>query len=167
MRRQFLRGSLRRRRRRPIATPRSRLRSPLVRDPHGHGAQSIVESGLRTDRPPAVQENLQRAPHGNPTADRETLPQQLAQPLALHSARDEIAQSDSRDQKRQPDHQADPPDAEQLAQPAPRDLRAVREKLVDGVAQSRGLVGKARGPVLTDQQRQRRTARGFARPAYY
>ena len=113
-------GSLRRRRRRPIATPRSRLRSPPVRIRTGMDARvDRGESGsVRIGHQPY--RRISNGATWQPNRRSRDPPSAARQLLALHSARDEIAQSDSRDQERQPDHQADPPDAEQLAQPAPR-----------------------------------------------
>src|ERR1700756_1599560 len=54
----------------PGCSPRIRTCSVQVSDAYGHRSKSVRKSNFTANRPPVVQENLERAPHRNPAPDR-------------------------------------------------------------------------------------------------
>jgi hypothetical protein len=84
-------------------------------DSDGHGAQSIEQSRFRADRPPVVQEDFHRAPHGHPAADHEAFAQQVGDCMAAKRELDEMTAEQRQREDCQPNQQALASDAEQLA----------------------------------------------------
>src|SRR6266850_6400372 len=69
----------------------SRLMRSCVDDAHGHPAQAVIEPPLAENRPPVVEEDLKRPPHGDPAADHEALAQHRGQGTLVHRAGDHLA----------------------------------------------------------------------------
>ena len=110
--------------------PPSRPRQPGARA----SPQAIVEPRLVADRPPLVEEDLQRPPQRHPSADDQTLLDERAVALPRHQAHDDIADDDRDSEEQQANQQADAPDPHQLPQLPPGGHCAVLEVLVDSLA---------------------------------
>src|SRR6266550_7993332 len=61
---------------------RARIGCLLTRDAYGHSRESILHPPLTQDRPPAIEEYFQRAPHRDPSADRQTFPHDFGRPAS-------------------------------------------------------------------------------------
>src|ERR1700726_4502457 len=72
------------RHRRPVFSPRIGTCGVRVSDAYRHRCKPVRKPRFTANRPPVVQENLERAPHGNPATDREAFANDLANSAALH-----------------------------------------------------------------------------------
>src|SRR6476660_2444411 len=70
--------------RRPVFFPRIATCGVRVSDAYRHRCKPFRKSNFTANRPPVVQENLERAPHGNPATDRKAFASDLANTAALH-----------------------------------------------------------------------------------
>ena len=129
---------------RPIGPPRFVRPSLLVLETHGHLTEAVEETDFTQDRPPVVQEHLERAPHRDPATGQKPFTQQ-GDEAAFADAPDEITDRQRRREKRKRDEQADTTSAEQLAERSSRERRARFEILADGLAEQRRFVDWSRG----------------------
>src|SRR4029077_16934097 len=74
------------RHRRPVFSPRIGTCGVRVSNAYRHRCKPFRKSSFTPNRPPIVQENLERAPHGNPAADRKAFANDFANPAALHQS---------------------------------------------------------------------------------
>src|SRR5580692_2461240 len=74
------------RHRRPVFSPRIGTCGVRVSDAYRHRCKPFTKSSFTANRPPVVQENLERAPHRDPAADRKAFANDFANPAALHQS---------------------------------------------------------------------------------
>src|SRR5262249_53331753 len=94
-----------------------------------------------TNGPPIVKKDFKGSPHGNPPTDCETFANDLANTSAFHQIGEEIAQSNRRRQRNQPNQQAGPTNPEQFPQPPSISFRPMPKEFVNRVPQDGCLVG--------------------------
>jgi len=70
----------------PVFSPCTGSCGVRVSDAYRHRCKPLREPTFTTNRPPVVQENLERAPHGNPATDRKAFANDLANTAALHQS---------------------------------------------------------------------------------
>src|ERR1700747_2427222 len=69
---------------RPVSSPCIGFLGVQVPDADRHGGKPVRKASLIANRPPVVQKDFKRAPHGNPAADRKAFTHDLANTAALH-----------------------------------------------------------------------------------
>src|SRR5229473_82507 len=74
------------RHRRPVFSPCIGSCGVRVSDAYRLRCKPLREPTFTANPPPVVQENLERAPHGNPATDRKAFANDLANTAALHQS---------------------------------------------------------------------------------
>src|SRR4029077_19988458 len=80
------------RHRRPVFSPRIGTCGVRIPDAYRHRCKALGKPRFTANRPPVVQENLERAPHGYPATDRKAFTNDLANTAVFHQRSQEIAQ---------------------------------------------------------------------------
>ena len=136
----------------------------MVLDPDGHRAEALQQTALGANRPPVVQEHLQRTPHRNPATDQEPLANNSAKTTIAKVAGDDVANRDGRREKCQGDGQTDPAAAKEFPKsPLGRD-DPLTEVLVNRLSQGRSFVGSPRRAVKMHHQAPGLIHRQISRP---
>src|SRR6185295_15704721 len=105
--------------RRPVATPTFGVAVARIPDSDRHRAEAVEEARFGMNRPPVVQEDFERPPHCDPSADDEALAQQVADTAVLHERTDEPAHGKSGYQECNAHRQTYASKAKQLSQTLP------------------------------------------------
>ncbi len=127
--------------------------------------RELLEDAARApERPPVVEQDLERSPHRDPAPDHEPFARDQGEGI-LPGARDHFRQREARRHEHETDNQAGASPLHELAELAPRQIGAVREEVVDSVADERAVVVGARRLVQVDHEAKRRPLRILSRPA--
>jgi hypothetical protein len=100
-----------------------------------HRAQSVIELRLGANRPPVVQEDLDRPPQRHPGPDRNAFLDQSPVVVAADQPADQIADEYGERDEGHADDETPAPHAEQLPEALSRTRGAVSEVLADCLAQ--------------------------------
>lgn len=128
---------------------------------HRHQRQPIEKAGFRANGPPIIEEHLQRSPHRDPPADRQTFAGKIGERGVGKPSSHEIREHEQRGEKREPDGEAHASPTEQIAQPASFAQRPLREVLMHRFAHDGSLVGPPRSQIQVYEQREQRVARSL------
>jgi hypothetical protein len=125
----------------------------------------LQEAALGANRPPVVQEYLQRAPHRNPAPDQKTFANDFAETALAEIAGNGVANRNGRCEKYKGDDEADAATPEQFSKFPPRRHDSLAEVLVNRFPQDRRFVGAPRRAVKVDDQRPGSVRWQISRPA--
>src|SRR5687767_11937588 len=107
---------------------------------------------IGANRPPVIQEHLERTPHRNPATDQETFANDFSKTTIAKVAGDGVANRDGRGEKCQRYNEADATTAKQLPKCPPGSDDSLTEVLVNRLSQGRSFVGSPRRAVQMHHQ---------------
>ena len=136
----------------------------MVLDPDGHRAEALQQTALGANRPPVVQEHLERTPHRNPATDQEPFANDFAKTAIAKVAGDGVANGDGRGEKCQRDNETDATTTKQLPECPFGGDDPLSEVLVNRLSQDRSFVELASRTVQMHDQGPRHIPRQITGP---